>query len=701
MNESQRKLFNLKAAVLLTILICLIYSNTLNSGWYLDDHHNIPRNSGVHMHSLGMDSVIRSLYAAPRDESLNRPIAYLTFALNWHWGQNDPKGYRVVNIAIHAFIAFFLFLTIVTLFETPNINGWDKKSIYFIALLASVLWAVHPIQIQAVTYIVQRMASMAALFYIIGIFCYLKARISKSAGYRVFFFGLCCLVFLLGIGTKNNAILLPISLVLIEFLFFRDLSQRSTQKKAAAIFLGGIIIVGGVGLLLFLDGSLARIFGRYETRAFTMDERLLTQSRIVLFHISQIFYPIAERFSIEHDFAYSTSLFRPWTTLPSIATIFSLVGLALWRIRKNPFLAFAILFFFGNHIIESSIIPLEMVFEHRNYLPSLFLFLPIAAGIKLAFDHYYFIKKPMFYFLVFSVCAVIIGIGTSTYIRNWDWRSAKSLWEDAMKKAPQSARPLQNLAWGYYLPTGQNNEAIDLYKRALYKRDNNVGFEIYSYSNLSNIYYSRLNDYEKSLKYALKTIDISPTHDSGNRLTVKSFCKLNRYDEALLHLDDLITDNPEKSEYHYLKGFILLKTSKPEKALNCFQKSLQLSPDNFQYLREIGFSFSLMEYYERGYWFFRRARTFNPQNVGLLIGLSDNRIRAEQADEAHKWAERLINAIGVDNIEDDLKKIAEDPLGIPFSSKPLASLVAEQLKERAEQYSERAVQLEKNFTLAK
>ncbi|MDB4304195.1 hypothetical protein N9934_05350, partial [Desulfosarcina sp.] len=456
------------------------------------------------------------MFAGPAKENLFRPISYLSFALNWYWGQDEVKGYHVVNITIHILTAIFLFLSLLLLFETPNLNRYEPSSMYFVALLASVIWAVHPIQTQAVTYVVQRMASMAAFFYITGIFYYLKARLTTSTASRVIFFGLCGLSFLLGIGSKSNAITLPVFLLLAEFVFFRNLTRKSTQKKAIAFLFGGALAVATAGFF-FMDGNFL-IFGGYNNRPFTLSQRLLTQPGIVLFYLSQIFYPIADRFSIVHDVTYSASLFTPWTTLPSITIILLLLCFAMWRIKKNPVLSFAVLFFFGNHVIESTILPLEMVFEHRNYLSTLFLFVPIAIGIKKILDYYRPNQKPMFYFIAVSLCCLIVGLGISTHLRNWDWRSDKALWEDAMEKAPESARPLLGLAWGYYEAVDRNDIAIDLYQKALNLKDDQIFFKAGIYKNLATIYYSDLKEYEKAVEYAKKSIEISPWYYDANLL---------------------------------------------------------------------------------------------------------------------------------------------------------------------------------------
>ena len=179
-------------------------------------------------------------------------------------------------------------------------------------------------------------------------------------------------------------------------------------------------------------------------------QRLMTEPRIVVFYLSQIFYPIISRYSIEHDIAVSTSLLDPWSTLPGIILVLVLIGIGLSQMRKRPILSFAILFFFLNHVIESSIIPLELVFEHRNYLPSLFLFLPVAVAIKWLLDYYKKRNRSLAVILVAFVTILLILLGTGTYTRNRVWLTERTLWEDAAKKAPGSNRPLHNLAWAYY-----------------------------------------------------------------------------------------------------------------------------------------------------------------------------------------------------------------------------------------------------------
>jgi tetratricopeptide (TPR) repeat protein len=689
MRANNDRFSSAKAFALLAILICLIYSNTLDGAWHLDDYHNIVKNPLVHADQVGMEEIKRALHAAPKADGLDRPLAYLSFSLNWAWGEADVTGYHIVNTAIHMATAFFLFLAIRLLFQTPNLKGPHRESVYFVALLSAVLWAAHPIQIQAVTYIVQRMASMAALFSVIAIYCYLRARLRTSFPSRLILFILCGIAYLFAVFSKNNALILPVSLLLLEFVFFKDLGLAKTRKTAVFLVSIGLALVVLAGIFIFMDGAFQGLFAGYENRPFTLYERALTQPRVMLFYLGQMIYPVADRLSISHDFPKSTSIFDPWTTLPAILLVLALIGAALWRVRKNPALSFAILFFFCNHLIESTIIPLEMVFEHRNYLPSLFLFLPPAIAVRKAFDHYAYRSRTMHAFLVISVSAVIIGIGCSTYIRNWDWKSEKSLWTDAIRKAPALARPIHNLAWAHYETSGQLDAAVALYKAALKHEYRKTEYKADTYTNLGSIYFRR-TDYERALGYAEKAVELSSLHNSANLLLCNSLGKLRRYEEALARIDSLLAHAPNHRELLHAKGVILLQTGRPAEALREFRQCLALSPGNWRYLQYIGACHTKMGYPERGFWILRRAASKAPYQRSILLSLADNRVSAGDQKRALVYMNRFIGTAGIENAESELAAKLGDPMGLSLSVPEIASLASTIFRKRSEEYGKAA-----------
>jgi protein O-mannosyl-transferase len=406
--------------------------------FHFDDFPNIAENTRLHLDNLYPETIYDAAFEQRGEKRrLYRPVSNLSIAFNWFLGQSNVIGYHIFNISIHILTAFFLYLTCVNLMKTPNLSGQYRDNSYFIAVLAACLWALNPIQTQAVTYIVQRMAAMAAMFYIMGIFCYLEARFSDSWAKRSLWLLGVVISFLLAVGSKENAIMFPISLLLVEMVFFQNMASPEIRKKM--MILGSVVLLAVFvsGVWLFLSsGFINNILSGYENRTFTFTERVLTQPRIVIFYLSQIFYPIADRLSLDHDIVVSTGLFSPWTTFAAIFLILGLISIAIWQIPKRPLMAFAILFFFINHIIESSVIALELIFEHRNYLPSFFLFLPIAAVLKKGIDHYLKERHSniMGGMLICFCIILMVMLGLGTYVRNMAWADAKTLWEDTIQK---------------------------------------------------------------------------------------------------------------------------------------------------------------------------------------------------------------------------------------------------------------------------
>ena len=165
---------------LLVGLIFIIYGNTYDASWHLDDYANIVDDPRLRLPDLKVESLsqaVASFLQSPRDA---RPLVRLTFAMNWFVGRYDPFGYHLVNISIHALTAFLLFLTVADLLKLGAFDSKSRQHRYAIAVLSAILWSVNPIQTQAVTYIVQRMAALAALFYLLAIYLYIKLRSSDN-----------------------------------------------------------------------------------------------------------------------------------------------------------------------------------------------------------------------------------------------------------------------------------------------------------------------------------------------------------------------------------------------------------------------------------------------------------------------------------------------------------------------------------------
>ena len=289
-----RRWFTCSAFLAILLSAILFYGNSLPAIWTIDDGPNILENPQIQIHDLSPSSLFQSMFSPLHPDAdgrpgFNRPLAHLTFALSWYFGRESPSGYRAVNICIHILTGFFLFLVIRALLESPAMGSRFAGAEGPIALLSALLWAVNPIQTQAVVYIVQRMASLACLFYVLGMWCYIRARTSSTC--RKTFALLTAVSFAAALASKENAVLLPAALVLLEFTFYRDLAQARERRRFRLILAGtaGLLLLGGA--CLFIDGPLSGVL-RYGNRMFTPTERLLTEPRIVWFYLSQIFYPL-------------------------------------------------------------------------------------------------------------------------------------------------------------------------------------------------------------------------------------------------------------------------------------------------------------------------------------------------------------------------------------------------------------------------
>ncbi|HPK19525.1 MAG TPA: hypothetical protein PK814_11675, partial [Syntrophales bacterium] len=167
------------AVVSLLAVLLIIYGNSFFGEWHFDDYHNIVDNRNVHLQTLSWDDIHRSFYGTavePRGRHLTRPLSYLSFGLNYFLGGTDVFGYHVVNFFIHFGSAVFLFLFVFRTLKLPLLHGRYGDRAYDISLLAAFLWAINPLQVNAVTIIVQRMAAMAGLGYVMALYFFVRAR---------------------------------------------------------------------------------------------------------------------------------------------------------------------------------------------------------------------------------------------------------------------------------------------------------------------------------------------------------------------------------------------------------------------------------------------------------------------------------------------------------------------------------------------
>lgn len=443
--------------VLAAIFICglafVIYSNTLNVPFVFDDRYNITDNPAIRITRLTFENLINS---ALESRITNRPLPNVSLALNYYFHEYEVSGYHVANIAIHAVTGILLYFLFVVTFKTPAL----KKTVIMpeiTAFAAAVIWLVHPLQTQSVTYVVQRMNSMAAMFYLLAMLLYVIARLSMKMRIKIFLFLGCALSGLAGFGSKEIVVTLPFFILLYEFYFFQDLDRNWFRSRTFVV--AAILLITGAVIIVVQE--LGSIVSGYDGRQFTMMQRMLTEPRVVVFYLSQLFFPVPSRLNIFHDFSISLSILQPLTTIFSITALASLLGLAGWLARRWRLLSFCILWYIGNLALESSIIPLEIIFEHRSYLPSTFVCLIFSYIVIHGLSFNRFKALPLIMLLLITMV-----FSYWTYERNGDWRDEETLLIDCLEKAPNVARTQASL--GYVLMwQWRLDEAIQRFQIAL------------------------------------------------------------------------------------------------------------------------------------------------------------------------------------------------------------------------------------------
>jgi tetratricopeptide (TPR) repeat protein len=681
---------NVFAIVTIFMIVLAVYSNTFHASWHFDDEINILKNEPLHLREISWQSVKKTFFASYNNGGeIYRPIACLSFALNYYFGKDSVFGYHVVNISIHFLASVFLFLFLHHTLNVPLLKARYGPNSYFIALLATVLWAINPVQIQAVTYIVQRMASMAGMFYIMSMYFYLKGRTSAQRVLQLAHFFLCFVAGILAFGSKENAAMLPISIFLFDLFIIQGLTKKSIRKNSV-IFLTLVLIP--VILALILKGpsifATKHLFSGYEPRGFTLLERLLTEPRIILFYITLLLYPMPDRLCITHDISISHNLINPPTTIISILLILLILGLAIIKSKKWPFISYCIIFYFLNHIIESTIFPLELIFEHRNYIPSMLFFAPIAILLLRAIQHLSS-KRSMQLITSLFIILVLVGHGHSAFMRNFIWKTEESLWLDAVDKSPDHPRAHHNLG-RYYGDTGQREKAIAEYEIALkLKRASHAETDHWTHYNLA-LEYIDDNQEDKAIEHLRKAIQlVSGFSDAYNNLGVLMIRK-GEYDEAFNYLIKALTYDKNSFSAHNNLGFVLLKKRRLEEAITEFKRALATKNDFAPALYGLGVIYKYKKKFGKAKYYLSKAIEKNKRDAMTRLHLIET-LSLMQDEKALKTflAETLL-VVPPEKVNALIKDIEAD--NVPSDEAPdleiILPLVGKAYMERSEMLRE-------------
>ena len=431
-------LIHLFAVLLIIGLGTFVYSHTLRYPFVFDDVPNIPGNSHIRMEHFS----IKGLKDAGFDSPIKgRPLALHVVGTQLLVGGYDVVGYHVVNIAIHianGLLVYLISLQLLRQFRKsdPRASAWiDPGTQQFVALLASLMFTVHPIQIQSVTYLIQRMNSLATMLYLAAFAFFLAGRNTTSMTKRWLLWFACAASWGLSLWSKQITITLPFVIILYEWMFFHKFTRRRPIRRDLIIIGGIIIVVSSVILIQFT--AIGPVFSAYYGRDFTLGERLLTQPRVLIIYTGLTLFPLPSRFNLLHEISTSHSLFDPISTLFAIIVLFAYIAVAfiIAKLQStgllSPFLA-----------TDQS--------GRRVFVP------PSGDDFRAphvsAPDGGGAFRLPVRLLVIFKELARLRGVvafrsssgfSSATYVRNMVWRNPIVLWTDIIDKSPESCACLR------------------------------------------------------------------------------------------------------------------------------------------------------------------------------------------------------------------------------------------------------------------
>jgi tetratricopeptide (TPR) repeat protein len=552
----------------------IVYSNSFYGEWHFDDFDNIVKNPNIQIKTFTGDALNRCFHGMDSPYWV-RPLSYLSFALNFNYNGLNVFGYHLINFAIHYLTAGFLFLFIFKMLQLPLLKDRYGVNAYSIALLATFLWALNPIQVSTVSYIVQRMAGMAGLFTIMVLYFYLSARTAEKRSHAIGLFVVCFVLAILGFATKENTAMLPLTLFLFDLFLIQGISKATLRKN----LIPGLLCALAVILIGLAYTGFSSPIGEYKgLRPFTMWERLLTQPRVILYYIGLLLYPANVRLMLMHDMEFSQNLLAPWTTMPAVGLILLILAFALLMSRKRPLFSFCIIFFFLNHLIEGSILSLELVYEHRNYVPAMLFFVPVAVFALHIINHFSY-RRSLQVAMLCGAVLILVFLGDSTYTRNEIFRTEFSLWIDNAEKAPRISR-VHNILGRAYWELGRYDESYQEYlKSSQIWRDTNLHQLGISEHNLGLYHLLIKGEPAVAIPYFQRAIGSFHSLDNAYMGIIMALVMEGNLSEALRLSRLTVKKFPRNPDCQRFLSLVLLKNGETAESIRVARSLLQSYPE--------------------------------------------------------------------------------------------------------------------------
>jgi protein O-mannosyl-transferase len=560
-NEVIRKsYFNQIGFGIIILLGIIIYSNSFKCSFHFDDISNIVDNAKIHK----LSDVKAWWNFVP-----TRPIGNLTFALNYHFNKLDVRYYHLVNLVIHLINACLVWWLTLLIFSSPAMKDQKiAKHKKILALITALLFVSHPLATQSVTYIVQRLASLATMFYLLSLALYVKARITEKLSkkkYLLFAFAFISAV--AAMLTKEISFTLPFAILLFEFFFLRTKKLTLNLKDYRLyVFIAGLVTIITIILSIFTFSIFNPIPPEQgHTYTVTAYNYLLTQFSVIVKYIQLLFLPVNQM--LDYDFPISNNFFGIRTLL-SFLVLLALIILAIFLFKKHRIISFGIFWFFLTLSVESSFIPIpNLIFEHRTYLPSFGFFLILSSVIFILLGE----KNKNLTFVILGI--IIISNSYLTYERNKIWKDEFSLWNDNAIKTPNLVRPITSRGVAY-AHIGQWKKALEDYTMSIVINPN-YATAYFNRGNLSR----NLNQWDNAIADYSKSIEIDSNYTAAYCNRGVTYAQFAKWDKAIADFSKAIAIAPDNTEAFCNRGNVYMDLKEWNKAIADYTAALTIDPN--------------------------------------------------------------------------------------------------------------------------
>ena len=614
--------------VIIMLLGLAVYSNTYNVPFQLDDIPYIVKYLGVNKLPSVINSIedIKSsvIKDAFKSGMITRPFAFLTFSANYQISGLKVSAYHVTNILIHIATALLLYSLVRIGFKTPffksKLNApYSSELVSGVAFFAATLFVVHPIQTQAVTYIVQRFTSLATFLYVLTLLLYIKSNLTQNIYRKSGFYLVSFISAVLAMLTKEIAITLPFIIIVFELMFLDGRLTRKLTRCVLFLLTIGIIPYNILNAknILYITANLADAVNGWAGNAkLTSIEYLLTEFRVIVTYLRLLLLPVNQNFY--YDYPASYSFFEP-LVLFSFLLLSTIVIAGIFLLRqstKNNGLesylcrvaAFGIFWFFITLSVESTFFPIQSVIdEHRIYLPSVGFFIAVVSFVTILIMRLLPAERGKT-LISFLALLMVITFAVTAYKRNNVWRYTVTLWEDVVKKSPQQAVGHVNLCAAYLNHNRLDDAEKECSKALTLSPDfTNACYNLGLINERKNQKLQAAGFYRKAIKLDSRNIDAHVAlakiyqeqgflynamyeYKAANALDNNNFpahynlgliyYDLGQYGNAINEYTEALRLKPEFAPLYNSMGIALYRSGASEKAVLMIKKALHLEPNN-------------------------------------------------------------------------------------------------------------------------